>query len=199
MNTLFPTLKNQTSRAVANGGALCKRSRIRRMKMTIWRTGPKPSRKNERASAGGFTLVETLVAVFVSSFMLTALYACFACGYSIVKMSREDLRATQILLERMETMRVSDYSKLTDPAKYPTNTTVYFDEVNAAQGKGGTAYTVTFDARRLPAPKPQSQFYTNMLEVTVRASWMSGKVQRSRSMQTYVARQGIQQYVSGGY
>ena len=99
----------------------------------------------------------------------------------------------------MEAVRVSDYSKLTDPAKYPTNTTVYFDEENAASGKGGTAYTVTFNARRLPSPKPQSQFYTNMLEVTVGATWMSGKVQRSRSIQTYVARQGLQQYVSGGY
>jgi Tfp pilus assembly protein PilV len=161
--------------------------------------GPNGSGKSDRTSAGGFTLAETLVAVFVSSFMLTALYACFAAGFSMVKVTREDIRATQILLQQMEAIRVSDYSKLTDPAKYPTNTTVYFDEENAASGKGGTPYTVTFNARPLPSPKPQSQFYTNMLQVTVRASWMSGKVQRSRSMQTYVARQGIQQYVSGGY
>jgi Tfp pilus assembly protein PilV len=161
--------------------------------------GTKPGARNDRTSTGGFTLAETLVAVFVSSFMLTALYACFASGFSIVKVTREDLRATQILLQRMEAMRVSDYTQLTNSAKYPTNTIVYFDEANAGSGKGGTPFTVTFNARKLPSPKPQSQFYTNMLEVTVEASWMSGKVQRRRSMQTYVARQGIQQYVSGGY
>jgi hypothetical protein len=117
----------------------------------------------------------------------------------MVQVTREDLRATQILLQQMEAIRVSDYTKLTDPGSYPTNTTVYFDEEHEAIGKGGTAYTVTFNARHLPSPKPQSQFYTNMLEVTVGASWKSGNVQRSRSMQTYVARQGIQKYVGGGY
>jgi len=169
------------------------------MKLRSCPMGPKGSRKSDRNSISGFTLAETLVAVFVSGFMLTALYACLASGFSIVTVTREDLRATQIILQRMEAMRVSDYTQLTNSAKYPTNTTVYFDEENQASGKGGTAYTVTFNARPLPSPKPQSQFYTNMLEVTVEARWMSGKVQRSRSMQTYVARQGIQQYVSGGY
>ena len=169
------------------------------MKLRICATGPNPDQKADRTSASGFTLVETLVAVVINAFAMMALYACFASGFSLVKVTREDLRATQILIQRMEAIRVSDYSKLTDPAKYPTNTIVYFDEEHQASGKGGTAYTVTFNAQRLPSPKPQSQFYTNMLQVTVRASWMSGKVQRSRSMQTYVARQGIQQYVSGGY
>ncbi len=169
------------------------------MKLRTCPMGLSPSGKNERTSAGGFTLVETLVAVLITAFMLMALYACFASGFSIVKVTREDLRATQILLQQMEAIRVSDYTKLTDPASYPTNTTVYFDEEHEAIGKGGTAYTVTFNARHLPSPKPQSQFYTNMLEVTVGASWKSGNVQRSRSMQTYVARQGIQKYVCGGY
>jgi prepilin-type N-terminal cleavage/methylation domain-containing protein len=169
------------------------------MKMRICPTGPNRSGKSDRTSARGFTLVETLVAVSVSGFMLTALYACFASGFSIMKVTREDLRATQILLQRMETIRVADYTKLTNSVNFPTNTTVYFDEENAASGNGGTPYTVTFSAKKLPSPKPQSQFYTNMLEVTVGASWKSGKVQRSRSMQTYVSRQGLQQYVSGGY
>ncbi len=159
--------------------------------------GLKPSGKNEGTSACGFTLVETLVAVLITAFMLMALYACFASGFSMVQVTREDLRATQILLQQMEAIRVSDYTKLTDPGSYPTNMTVYFDEEHEAIGKGGTAYTVTFNARHLPSPKPQSQFYTNMLEVTVGASWKSGNVQRSRSMQTYVARQGIQKYVCG--
>jgi hypothetical protein len=33
--------------------------------------------------------------------------------------------------------------------------------------------------------------------VTVTASWNSGKIQHSRSMQSYVARYGVQRYVSG--
>jgi prepilin-type N-terminal cleavage/methylation domain-containing protein len=44
--------------------------------------GPKASAKTLNLT-GGFTLVETLVAVFVSSFMLTALYACFASVFRL--------------------------------------------------------------------------------------------------------------------
>jgi prepilin-type N-terminal cleavage/methylation domain-containing protein len=152
-----------------------------------------------RLSTSGFTLVETMVATFVVGIVLVALYGAFANGFSMIKVSREDVRATQILLQQMEAIRLSAYGKLTDPASYPTNTTVYFDEKDKASGKGGTAYTVTFNAQHMPSPKPQSQFYTNMMEVTVSASWMSGNVQRSRSMQTYVAQQGIQQFVCGGH
>ena len=155
--------------------------------------------KGGRRSTFGFTLVETVVSTFVVGTVTAALYGAFSTGFSMIKVSREDVRATQILLQQMETIRVSAYNKLTDPASYPTNTTVYFDEKNKASGKGGTAYTVTFNAQHLPSPKPQSQFYTNMMQVTVSASWLSGNVQRSRSMQTYVSKQGLQQYVSAGY
>ena len=155
--------------------------------------------KGGRRSTSGFTLVETVVSTFVVGTVTAALYGAFSTGFSMIKVSREDVRATQILLQQMETIRVSAYNKLTDPASYPTNTTVYFDEKNKASGKGGTPYTVTFNAQHLPSPKPQSQFYTNMMQVTVSASWLSGNVQRSRSMQTYVSKQGLQQYVSAGY
>jgi hypothetical protein len=36
-----------------------------------------------------------------------------------------------------------------------------------------------------------------MVLVTVNASWKSGNVVQTRSSQTYVARYGIQRYVSG--
>jgi len=139
--------------------------------------------------------VETVVATFTTGIMTLALYVSFAGGFAMVKVTREDLRATQVALERMEAIRLSPYSQLTDATKFPTNVTVYFDENGKSTGKGGVAYTVTFKAEKLPSPKPQSQFYTNMVQVTVGVSWKSGNVQRNRSMQTYVAKSGIQGYV----
>ena len=46
----------------------------------------------------------------------------------MVKVSRRPPGHADLLLQQMEAIRVSDYTKLTDPASYPTNTTVYFDE-----------------------------------------------------------------------
>ncbi len=130
--------------------------------------------------------------------MLLALYGCFAAGFSFVKVTREDLRATQIMLQRMEAIRLSSYSQLTDPAKYPASSTVYYSESGKNSGKGGVAYTVTYDAAPGPATLPPS-YRSNVLVISVGVLWQSGKAQRSRLMQTYVARNGIQPYVSGNY
>jgi Tfp pilus assembly protein PilV len=148
-----------------------------------------------RKHALGFTLVETVVATFAGATMMAALYVCFVGGFAIVKATREDLRATQISLERMEAIRLAPYANLKDPTKFPATTTVYFDEKGKAVGKGGVPYTVTFKAEALPAPKPQSTYFVNMMQITVGVSWKSGNVQRSRTFQTYAARSGIQSYV----
>src|SRR6186713_1324632 len=92
--------------------------------------------KSGRQTAG-FTLVETVVATFAAVSMLTALYVCFAGGFAMLKMTREDLRATQIALERMEAIRVAPYDFLKDPTKFAVTNTVYFDEAGKSSGKGG--------------------------------------------------------------
>ena len=147
----------------------------------------------------GFTLVEAMVATFAAAMMILALYACFAGGFAMIKVTREDLRATQIVLQQMEAIRVAPYAYIKNATMFPTNTTVYFDEAGKSSGKGGVPYTVTFKAEALPSPKPQVQFYTNMVQVTVGVSWKSGNTQCSRSMQTYVAQRGIQGYVGSAY
>ena len=99
----------------------------------------------------------------------------------------------------MEAIRVAPYDFLKDPTKFAATNTVYFDEAGKSSGKGGTPYTVTFKAANLAPPKPQVQFYTNMMEITVTVKWKSGNTDCSRSMQTYAAKRGIQGYVSGSY
>ena len=153
------------------------------------------TRNSNRRARLGFTLIETILATCFGAVMLLALYACFAGGYSLIKVTREDLRATQIALERMEAIRLAPYANLKDPTKFPTTMTVYFDEKGKSTGKGGVPYTVTFNAGPLPPPKPQSSFYTNMMQLTVGVSWKSGNLPRSRTMQTYVAKYGVQGYV----
>ena len=143
-----------------------------------------------RASA--FTLIETVVATFLAAIMLPAIYASTAAGFGMVQVTRENLRATQIILQRAEAIRLSPYKLLQDPTSYPTNSTDYF----CSSGKtNGAAYSITYNWQPGPTSLPPS-YRTNMLLVTVTASWASGNAQRTRSMQTYVARYGIQSYVS---
>ena len=157
------------------------------------------STKTRKASVG-FTLVETLVAILVAAIMLSAHYLAFASGFALMTVTREDLRASQIMIKRMESIRLSGYTQLTDPTKYPATATEYYDEIGKTNGHGGVAYTVSYSA--IPGSAtyltglPPS-YRTNVTEVTVGVSWKSGTAMRSRSMRTYVARYGIEKYVSG--
>ena len=147
--------------------------------------------------SSGFTLVEVIVAVFIAAIFLPSFYACVGTGFAIAKETREDLRATQILVQRMEAIRLSPYSVLKNPSSYPTNVTEYFSPSGQAAGSGGgAAYKVSYNWTPAPTTLPPS-YRTNMLLITATATWTSGNIQRSRTNQTYVARYGIQRYVSG--
>src|SRR5262249_44134136 len=148
-----------------------------------------------RASASGFTLTEVLVAVLILGVMVTPLFTGLAFAFSGVQEMRDNLRATQIIVQRMESLRLAPYKTLQDAAAYPTNSTEYYSPSGQSSGKGGTTYALTYNWALGPSSLPPS-YRSNMMLVTVTASWKSGNVQRSRSMQSYVARYGIQKYVS---
>src|SRR2546426_8919350 len=112
--------------------------------------------KGRRASASGFTLMETIVAVLMSGIMLPALLTGVAFAFSGMQANRENLRATQIVLQRMEAIRLLPYNTLQDPAAYPTNSTEYYSPSGQASGKGGTAYTVTYNWAPGPLSLPPS-------------------------------------------
>jgi type II secretory pathway pseudopilin PulG len=142
---------------------------------------------------GGFTLVETVIAVLLCSIMVGALYASFGFGFSAVRNTREDLQATQILLTRMERVRLCTWPQVTNTVYNPTTTATYLDSKNKR-----LPCTVTFKAA-VPAFGSLPEAYRNqMLLVTVNVSWTSGNLQHQRSMQTYVSRQGMNSYVSTG-
>ena len=151
------------------------------------------------AARSGFTLVEAIVATCIAAIVLPGLYASLAAGFAMIKAAREDQRATQVILQRMEAIRLSPYTSLQDPAAYPASATEYYSQSGKTNGNGGAVYTVTYawaPVSSLGGLMPPA-YRSNVLAVTVAASWKSGNVQRSRSMQTYVARYGIRRYVCG--
>jgi Tfp pilus assembly protein PilE len=148
--------------------------------------------------ASGFTLVETVIAVLVATVMLTALYACFACGWSLIKITDQDLRATQIVLQRMERVRLCNFTQVKDTGLNPSTSLEYYDPKDQPNGGGGVAYTVTYSNATPAAGSLPEAYRTNMLLVTVGASWTNGTKAYNRSMQTFVARDGMQPYISSG-
>lgn len=152
--------------------------------------------KRERTAgktAAGFTLVETLVAMALGSVMIAALYSSFGAGFSAIRAAREDLQATQILLNRVERIRLCTWSQVTNPAYNPPVSSEYFDSDNKR-----VPCTVTYKATVPPVGSLPEAYRNDMLLVTVEVTWTSGQVQHQRSLQTYVAKNGIEGYVSTG-
>ena len=151
-----------------------------------------------KQAARGFTLLETLVSVLLASITLSALYACFAGGWNLIRVTSQDLRATQILLQRMERIRLCDFSQATDQVLNPSSSKEYFDPKNQNAGGGGVSYAITCAITTPSSGSLPEAYRTNMLLVSVAAWWTNGTQVFNRSMETYVARDGMQSYVVKG-
>ena len=62
--------------------------------------------ETRRKTAGAFSLVEVMIGMAIVGVTFVSLYGGMTYGFSSVRMSLENLRATQILVEKMETIRL---------------------------------------------------------------------------------------------
>ena len=164
--------------------------------MKLTRGEPPPAHRHARA----FSLVDALFAMAVAGVMFSALYAGLAYGFKIVRMARENTRATQIMLEHMEIVRLYTWTQLTNTGTgnfFPTNSfTVPYYSV------GGTNTSLLYTAQVAIAPAPvtgtfgAASYAPDMRKITVRLDWTPmGSTNRTRKMSTYVTRNGLQTYV----
>ena len=116
--------------------------------------------------------------------VVLGLFGAFSFGFTTIKISQEDLRASQILLQKVETLRVYDWSKITNNY-FPTNFTANYST------NGGIVY----DGQISINPVPAAESYSNSLrQVTVSLSWISTGVPRYRVVTTLVSQNGIETY-----
>jgi type II secretory pathway pseudopilin PulG len=137
-----------------------------------------------------FSIVEAMVGVALLGVVFVSLYMGISNGFAFAKVTRENLRATQILQEKMETIRLYTWEQMTTPGFVPTN---FFEGFYASgTNNGGVVYTGRVEIARAPI----SEAYSNELkQVTISLTWASGRVVRSRQMITLSAKHGLQNYI----
>src|SRR5689334_10343798 len=101
-----------------------------------------------RRAQAAYTLAEVLVALSVLGFMVVSLYAGFSSGFAVLRVARENLRATQILEERMEVIRLIKWEDVVRPGFIPTS------------------FTAPFYVNDSTNPTPSSFLYTGTVLVT---------------------------------
>ena len=150
--------------------------------------------RNSRGRTRADTLVEVMVGVALAAIAFVSLFTGMTQGFLLTESARENLRGTQILLERLEGVRLFNWNQLTNTALLPTTFTNYFYPLAATNQSKGTVYTGTVAVNNA-ALTPAASYSNDMKIVTVTVSWISGRLTRTRSMTTYVARNGVQNYV----
>lgn len=138
----------------------------------------------------GFTLVEVMIGIAILAFGIVSLFELLTAGFAIVRLNRDSLRATQIMLNRIEGLRLYNWDQLTSGTWIPTTFTETYS------GLSGTNQGTDFSGEMIIGDEvPDSSYKAMMRSVIVRVTWTSGQLQHTREMRTYVSQYGLQNYV----
>jgi type II secretory pathway pseudopilin PulG len=137
---------------------------------------------------GAFTLIEGMIGVAVMGVAFVALYTAMATGFSSIRTSQENLRATQIMTEKFEAMRLYNWEQVNTVGFIPEAFTATYAPHAANQG---ITYTGSI---RIAAAGPEP-YTADMRMVTIILTWKAGKRTNTRVLNSYIGRFGLQNYV----
>jgi type II secretory pathway pseudopilin PulG len=148
------------------------------------------SGRSPRRAQAAFSLTEVTVGLGIVGTCVAALFSGFTTGFFTIKMARENLRATQILLQKAEAIRLQSWDQITNPTNIPTAFVDRYDPNSTSSP--GTIYTGSILITNCPIT---SSYSNNMRMVVISVNWQTGSIDRNRSYTTYVARNGLQVYI----
>lgn len=138
-----------------------------------------------------FTLVETVIAIAVIAVAFAGFYANLSQGFATMDQSRENLRATQILGQQMEIIRLYTWTQINTSGFVPTNFTAAFNPVGSHTSNGPV-----FNGTIAIANTSMTESYaSNHVLVTVSLNWTSANnISHQRQMSTIVSQYGLHNY-----
>ncbi len=132
-----------------------------------------------------------MFAMVIVGILIVALYTAVATSVAWVKICQENERVTQILSGKLDTIRIYNWDQINSNGFVPTSFTVGIDPLLT---NSTPFYTGRISIAQ--APNPLGAYYkSNLLQVTVTVDWTSGFRPQSRSMDTYIAKYGLQSYI----
>jgi type II secretory pathway pseudopilin PulG len=147
-----------------------------------------------KKSENGFTLVDVVMAIALLGVMGSGVFGCFRYGFFTLQLARENQRATQILLEKVETLRLYSWDQLNKANFVPATLPPEYYDPQAATNAQGTVYngTVTVGPCALT---PSPSYAANLRLITVTLNWTTRNIPHTRRLTTYIAKDGLQNYV----
>jgi hypothetical protein len=129
-----------------------------------------------------------MVGFLILGITVAALCGGFSFGFNSIKLSQEEVRADQILVQKLEALRIYQFTNVTS-AYIPTNFTAYYSTSNAVHG---VTYNGTMRISPFAPSSAAPEGYSNTLkQVTASISWFSGGMNHTRTMMTLVSTNGL--------
>jgi len=150
----------------------------------------------KRTNTSAFTLADVIVAVFVLGTIGGSFCIALSSGFCVLQNTREDLRATQIMMQKVEAIRLCTWSELNNFSFQET-----YDPLSSTNQSAGAKYFGNVSINPAVSVPNSASYSPNMCQVTVNLTWtnynLSVPVVHNRQMQTHVARYGLQNYIWG--
>ncbi len=138
------------------------------------------------------TLVDVIMAIAMLGIMASGIFGSFRYGFFTLQLLRENQRATQILLEKVETLRLYSWDQVNTPGFIPSTLEPEYYDPQAPAGAQGTVYNGQVEVSPCPIV---SSYGAHLRQVKVTLTWMTRDIPHTRSLTTYIAKDGIQNYV----
>lgn len=171
-------------------------------------------KKRDQRVETGFTLIEALISTAIVGIFFVALYTGIAQGFGLMTNARENLRANQILVDKMEEMKLYSWDQLTSFGTQTSFIPTNFTEEYYPSGTNLSVSTTTFGTRSISntgANAVNFRYYgavlitnvaftntayaTNMRKVVIAVAWTNGVKPHRHEMTTYVSEYGMQKYI----
>jgi hypothetical protein len=141
------------------------------------------------------------VSAAILGFVGTTLYGAFCAGFCVIQSTRENLRATQILVQKTEAIRLLTWSQVGDTNYLKPSFVETYDPLGTTNNSGGAKYTGYVSATVPTGSEVTADYRTNMRNITVSLYWTNyigaKPIVHQREMQTRVSRNGMQNYIWG--
>jgi hypothetical protein len=154
-------------------------------RLRTWRQTPIAQR--------GYILIEIMVGSCILGMAVVSLYSAFSFGFALIKLSQESVRADQILVQKLETLRLYNWSQSQLTTAGGIIPATFTDAFAPGTSAPGAVYNGTIT---IASPAFSESYNSTLRQVTITLNWFSGKGTHTRSMTTLVSQYGIQTYKS---
>ena len=145
-------------------------------------------RKSEFASS--------LVATVIIAIAGIGIIGSINYGMFVTQLARENARATQIMLEKLESIRLYNWTEVTNAGFVPATFVSVYDPQSPTNYQGAI-YNGTITVSNAAFSGATPSYAGNMRQFTVTLQWTTSPagITHNRSLSTYVAKDGLQNYV----